>query len=640
MFKNRKVFISGGNGVIGNCLVKKLHEQGAIIFVGDLKPRPGGWPKEIKYRQGDLNTITKEELEDFEAEFFFHLAATFERSTESYSFWDENFQHNVKLSNHLMSCLKDSSSLKKVVFASSYLIYDPALYQFPKPSSPYMLKETDPIYPRNLTGVAKLLHEIELRFINNFKREQFKIISARIFRGHGLNSKDIISRWVRALINKEDLKVYRKEGMFDYIFSEDSAEGLMRLAISEEAEGIVNLGTGKARKVQDVLEILKTHFPDLHYTEEDEAVDIPYEASQADMTLYKELTGWLPVNTLEMSVGKIVKFELERNTAKEETIVAAHNILITSVSKKIPLITSVRSAVEKLGSGNSKLYGGDMDDTCIGKYFVDVFWKMPRLNDAAIGEIINYCVSNNIKSIIPTRDGELIFWATHKKSLEEKGITVFVSDKEAIENTLDKFLFFEKGSGLKYPVIPTTLELEALTAASFVVKDRYGAGAKSIGLNLSKEDASNHAKNISAAIFQEYISGVEYSVDIYISRSGNFEAAICRSREKVVDGESQVTVTHDDVRIEKLCMDFARDLGLTGHCVFQVLVDKKDQIHIIECNARFGGASSLSVAAGLDTFYWFLLENQGADTSGYFFKKPVTRLKQVRFPQDKIIYGV
>lgn len=640
MFRNRKVFISGGNGVIGNCLVKRLHEQGAVVFVGDLKPRPQGWPKEIKYRQGDLNTITKEELADFQPEFFFHLAATFERSTETYSFWDENFQHNIKLSNHLMSCLKDSSSLKKVVFASSYLIYDPALYQFSKPSAPYSLKETDPIYPRNLTGVAKLLHEIELRFINNFKRDQFKIVSARIFRGHGLNSKDVISRWVRSLLNKEELKVYRKEGTFDYIFSEDSAEGLMRLAASEEAEGIVNLGTGNARKVLDVLNILNTHFPDLRYTEEDEQVDIPYEASQADMTLYKELTGWLPVNTLEMSIGKIVAFEQERNGIKEKDTVAAHNVLITSISKKVSLIRCVRSAMQKIGTEDSKLYGGDMDDTCIGKYFVDVFWKMPRLNDAAITEIIDYCANSNIRSIIPTRDGELAFWATHKESLAAKGITVLVSSKEAIENTLDKLLFFQKGIELKYPVIPTASSLEGLPGSSFVVKDRYGAGARSIGLNLTKEEAIHHARSISAAIFQEFISGTEYSIDVYIGRSGSLTGAICRSREKVVDGESQVTVTHDDARIEELCLNFAKGLGLTGHCVFQVLVDKNDMIHVIECNARFGGASSLSVAAGLDTFYWFLLENTGADISDYFFRKPLTPLKQVRFPQDKIIYGI
>ena len=64
--KNKKVFISGGAGVIGLELVKLLHEKGAIILVGDLQDRPNGFSEKIFYRKGDLNFITQEELDEFE----------------------------------------------------------------------------------------------------------------------------------------------------------------------------------------------------------------------------------------------------------------------------------------------------------------------------------------------------------------------------------------------------------------------------------------------------------------------------------------------------------------------------------------------------------------------------------------------
>jgi len=52
-----------------------------------------------------------------------------------------------------MTVAKDLPSLQRVVFASSYLIYDPALYQFATPQAHAVaLKESDPILPRNLTG--------------------------------------------------------------------------------------------------------------------------------------------------------------------------------------------------------------------------------------------------------------------------------------------------------------------------------------------------------------------------------------------------------------------------------------------------------------------------------------------------------
>ena len=36
-FKDVNIFISGGAGVIGTALVERLHQQGAHLFVGDLK---------------------------------------------------------------------------------------------------------------------------------------------------------------------------------------------------------------------------------------------------------------------------------------------------------------------------------------------------------------------------------------------------------------------------------------------------------------------------------------------------------------------------------------------------------------------------------------------------------------------------
>ena len=129
-WKNKRVFISGGSGVIGTALANFLLGEGALLFIGDLKPKPDGWAHLSKYREGDLITLSKEEIVDFSPEFFFHLAATFERSVETSDFWQENFHHNILLSHHLLSLLKDLPTLKKIIFASSYLIYNPEDYLF------------------------------------------------------------------------------------------------------------------------------------------------------------------------------------------------------------------------------------------------------------------------------------------------------------------------------------------------------------------------------------------------------------------------------------------------------------------------------------------------------------------------------
>ncbi|PSR52454.1 epimerase [Adhaeribacter arboris] len=633
MYKGRKVFISGGNGVIGNELVKKLHKAGAVLLVGDLKDRPKHLPSDIQYRKGDLNYITARELQDFAPEYFFHLAATFERSKETYGFWEENYQHNVNLSHYLMTEIKDLPSIKKVIFASSYLIYDPVLYNFQEPASaPYSLKETDPILPRNLTGSAKLNHEIELRFLEDFRGEQFQTICVRIYRSYGKNSRDIISRWVRALLNQESLTVFKKEGIFDYIYAGDVAEGLMRVGATT-FKGIVNLGSGKSRKVEEMIRILKQHFPALTFQEA--SSDILYEASQADMTLFQKITGWLPAYQLENAIPEIVAYEKQARE-KKDVFSPSSNVLVTSISRKVPMLQAIKLATKKLHP-NLVLHGADVSAEVIGKHFVDRFWQMPRMADLSIEEVLRYCQQENIFLIIPSRDGELEFWASHKDLLMAKGISVMLSSLSAVQVCLDKLQFYQTLSAQNLPVIPTAETIEDLpNTEKYVVKERYGAGALGMGLNLNQQDALAHAKKLKQPIFQPFIEGQEYSLDMYVTQTGQVKGIVARTRDLVINGESQVTQTVSFPALEKLGEELVRVLPLQGHVVLQVLLTPDGQFHIIECNSRFGGASTLSTQCGLDSFYWALLEAQGEALETYPFARTPDK-KQIRFAQDLIV---
>lgn len=305
-WNKKRVFISGGAGVIGTALVRNLLERGAQLLIGDLKPMPAAMHGLVHYREGDLISMTAAEAKEFSPEVFFHLAATFERSEESEEFWHENFHHNVSLSHHLMSILKDLPSLKQVIFASSYLVYDPSLYLFDTPQTKAIaLKETSQISPRNLCGMAKLHHEHELAFIKQ-KKPHLQTIVARIFRSYGKNSRDIISRWIRAALKGEALTVYRPEGLFDFVYADDVAEGLLRLA-ETTFDGIVNIGSGTARQVSEVLGILQKHFKNISINRAE--IQIPYEASQADMEKFYHLTGWKNFRPLEKTLPDLIAFE-------------------------------------------------------------------------------------------------------------------------------------------------------------------------------------------------------------------------------------------------------------------------------------------------------------------------------------------
>lgn len=630
--RHKRVFVSGGAGVIGTALVQLLLKQEAEVFVGDLKPCPLEWSKNVHYRQGDLNTLTAGELAAFAPEVFFHLAATFERSEESYPFLQENFHHNVQLSHHLLSCLQGSVTLKKVVFASSYLIYDPALYQFSHPPvSLISLQEESKIYPRNVCGAAKLFHELELRFLEHFLKGQADFVSARIFRVYGRKSRDIISRWVRMALREETLSIYRPEGKFDYIFADDVAEGLLRLAHAS-FNGVVNLGSGHARSVYDVLKILKKHFP-LIKTQEIPS-EIPFEASQADMQRFESITGWRPEHSLESAIPKIIEFERAESGSKY--MEDEGSVLITSLSRKIPLIQAVRAAANKLGHF-TVMYGCDSDPLCLGQYEVDHFWNCPYLKDLTEEKLIDYCQRHGIKVIIPTRDAELVFYARHQDALRCNQIHVMISKLTTIELCLDKKQFADVLTKEHFPVIPTSLSLAELEAARYVVKERYGAGSVHLRLNVSKEEADFYSQDLDHPIFQPYVEGQEWSIDVYRSQKGEYKGGVVRRRDVVMNGESQITTTVRHPKLEVLCQELAHFLDLTGHAIFQVLEDQKGHFHIIECNPRFGGASTASLAVGLDSFYWFFLECLGESLHAYSFKRLEGEIRQIRYPTDRIL---
>ena len=299
-------------------------------------------------------------------------------------------------------------------------------------------------------------------------------------------------------------------------------------------------------------------------------------------------------------------------------------ILITSIGAKIPLIKAVRRAKDAFDSTFS-IIGGDTNPDALGREFVDGFWQMPRLEELHFEALLSYAKEHAVCTIIPTRDAELPFFAAHKKALAKEGIGVFVADEDAVLFCYDKLRFYEKDKSAW--AIPTSLDIETLNAKSFVVKERFGAGAKSMACKVSKEEALAHAMKLQEPIFQPFIEGKEYSIDCYVDTNMACRGVVVRSRDLVVDGESQVTtIVHNEALAQKAA-EFVTCHGIQGHSVLQVLQNANGSF-LIECNARFGGASTLSEYVGLKSFLWFLQEGEGEDFEVHISKKIIRQVRE------------
>ena len=305
-WKDTKVLVTGSSGVIGNVLVKRLNALGATVLSVDIAPGEK-LGDSVKHIRADLSREIPKRICDFSPEVVLHLAATFERTEEVPGYWKTNFENNTLLSHMLLGALSSCPSLKVFVFASSYLIYDPIQYLNVKEVR--CLRESDPIAPRNLVGLAKYYTERELDFIQETEAN-VRYVSARIFRVYGRRSRDVISRWIRSALKGGPIEVYGRNNIFDYIYADDVAEGLIKLAETDGAKGFVNLGTGVARSINDVISVLESEIPGIRLIELN--WEGPNEASCADMTQFRKLTGWVPQTSLQQGIKQVIAHENER----------------------------------------------------------------------------------------------------------------------------------------------------------------------------------------------------------------------------------------------------------------------------------------------------------------------------------------
>ena len=308
-------------------------------------------------------------------------------------------------------------------------------------------------------------------------------------------------------------------------------------------------------------------------------------------------------------------------------------VLLSSCAGKVPLFRAVEEAVLRVHP-DASVVPGDSSDTVLLKYISKNFWRMPPVNESYIEDIIEGCRRRGVTTVLPTRDGELLFWAKHKSQFKRVGIEVLVSPCESLRRCIDKLIFSKFGLANGWPFICTEKDINKLSSERFVVKERFGAGSKSIGIDLSLEAALEHARSLQEPIFQPYIIGKEISVDSWVDKSHKVKGVVLRHRQKVVNGESQVTSSFRDRSLEDLITNIIEGLELNGPIVLQAIIDEMGGLHIIECNARFGGASTLSLSVGLDSIYWSLIESLGEDVSRYPFIRRSEDIRQIRVSTD------
>lgn len=297
------------------------------------------------------------------------------------------------------------------------------------------------------------------------------------------------------------------------------------------------------------------------------------------------------------------------------------NILILSAGRRVELVNCFRNAVAKLKKSHpefgSKIVAADLSTLAPAGYFADAYVNLPRIGAYGyIDALIKIIREQQISLVVPTIDTELLILAGERKRLEsETEAKILVSDIPVVETCRDKIhtchYLMEHGFDIPKLITEEDIQDEALQFPLFIKPLNGSSSVNAFKVNNRKE-LSFFRDYIEEPIIQEYISGEEYSVDVFLDFESNIISIVPRLRMAVRSGEILKGKIVKDQGIIESVKKLMEQLKPIGHITVQC-IKTGEKIKYIEINPRFGGGAPMSIMSGADScvfLYRLLLGEQ------------------------------
>lgn len=294
-------------------------------------------------------------------------------------------------------------------------------------------------------------------------------------------------------------------------------------------------------------------------------------------------------------------------------MVQSFTILISSAGRRVGLIDCFRGAAAELGLSLRVLACDQVPEMSAACQAADRAFQVPACTDARFAEtLLDLVRQEGVRLIVPTIDTELPVLSQAAPRFEALGCRVHVSPPSVIAIARDKSL---TASTLLASGVPTprTLTLGAFRAdqdaLGWPVFAKPVSGSSSRGLAVLRQASDIPDGFAEEMVFQEYLTGPEYTVNLFIDAAGALRCAIPHLRLRVRGGEVEKGRTVRRADLEQLARAVAASLPeARGALCFQVIDDATRGLKVIEINARFGGGYPLADHAGATFCKWLLQE--------------------------------
>lgn len=292
-------------------------------------------------------------------------------------------------------------------------------------------------------------------------------------------------------------------------------------------------------------------------------------------------------------------------------------LAFTCVGRRVELVQAFRAAARRLNLP-LRVAGFDHDLTAPALHCVDEPVIVPPVTDRGyIPAVLNAVQTHRVSMLIPTTDTDLPILSQNRAAFTALGCVPLIGEPDVIDRCRDKTRTYQhlRQHGIDTPETFTPAQLPAPAACRFplFIKPRTGSASQWVHKIDDAVDLEYYLRRVRDPIIQEFVDGVEHTLDVYVGLTGVPRCVVPRARWQVRGGEVCKGIVVKDLDVMNAGKQVVESLGasLRGVVTLQCIVTQQHRIRFIEVNPRFGGGAPLSIAAGADFPAWLLQELRG-----------------------------
>jgi len=245
-----------------------------------------------------------------------------------------------------------------------------------------------------------------------------------------------------------------------------------------------------------------------------------------------------------------------------------------------------------------RIVASDSNPFSAGFFMSDAYEVLPEIDSKLyITRLLEIVTKHKINVLMPSSGYDIYQYSANKEKLLKLGALPVVSDIKTMKICRDKIQTFNYLSK-KFELPFTTLDYKKVKGFPLIAKPRYGKGSKGI-VKINNENELKYVSfNSENLIFQEYLPGTEYSIDVLSDMECEPIVAVPRVRVETRAGISTVGTIVKDENISETCKSIAKFLKIRGPCCIQMKESNDGILKIVEVNPRMGGGTIFAALAG------------------------------------------